>query len=74
MAFDDYDETDNAGDGITIDIDSLRKDLLEDCYGAYFGAGFGAALVESSDVEKISPQELIDFAISKGIDIRRYHC
>lgn len=74
MAFDDYDETDNAGDGITIDIGSLRKDLLDDCYGAYFGGGFGAALAESFDVEKLSPQELVNFAISKGIDIRRYQC
>ena len=74
MIFDDYDEQEENENSITIDVDSLRKDLLDDCYGAYVGGGFGAALVESFDVEKLSPQELVNYAISKGIDIRRYRC
>ena len=72
MIFDNYDELDNEGESITIDVDSLRKDLLDDCYGAYFGGGFGAALVESFDVEKLSPEELVNYAIKNGIDIRKY--
>jgi len=28
-----------------IDIDKLRKDMLNDCYGAFFVADFGGALV-----------------------------
>lgn len=73
MIFDDnYDEQEETEDNITIDVDSLRKDLLDDCYGAYFGGGFGAALVESFDVEKMSAEELVEYAISKGVDIRRY--
>ena len=30
-----------------IDIDKLRKDMLNDCYGAFFVADFGGALVEA---------------------------
>jgi hypothetical protein len=57
---------------ITIDIDKLRKDLLQDCYGGYFAGGFGGALVEASDIEKASPEELIKIAEKKGIDLRKY--
>ncbi len=72
MIFDDNDEQEENADSITIDVDSLRKALLDDCYGAYYGGGFGAALVESFDVDNLSPQALVDYAISKGIDIRKY--
>ncbi len=74
MIFDDYDDPNDNENSITIDINSLRKDLLDDCYGAYFGGGFGAGLIESFDIEKLSPQQLVDYAISKGIDIRKYQC
>ncbi len=40
MIFDNYDELDNEGESITIGVDSLRRDLLDDCYGAYFGGGW----------------------------------
>ena len=69
MAFnvDDYEEG-----GVRIDVSRLRKDLLDDCYGAYFGGGFGAALVESFDIEEMSDQEVVDYAAQNGIDLRRY--
>ena len=55
-----------------IDIDKLRQDILDDCYGAFFGGGFGGALIESFDVQKASPEELVEAAQRKGIDLRKY--
>ena len=57
---------------ITIDVDKLRNDLLQDCYGGYFAGGFGGSLVEATDIEKASPQELIKIAENKGIDLTKY--
>ncbi len=56
-----------------IDIEKLREDMKQDCYGAYFGGGFGGALVESFDVEKASPEELVEIAKNKrGINLSDY--
>lgn len=56
-----------------IDIEKLREDMKQDCYGAYFGGGFGGALVESFDVEKASPEELVEMAKNKrGINLSDY--
>ncbi len=57
---------------ITIDLDALREDMKRDCYGAFFGAGFGGALIESFDIEDASPEELVEMAQDKGIDLRKY--
>ncbi|MBQ1615822.1 MAG: hypothetical protein II086_01055 [Ruminococcus sp.] len=57
---------------ITIDIEKLRKDLMDDCYGAFFGGGFGGALIEASDIEDASAEELIKIAERNGIDLREY--
>ncbi len=59
-------------DVITIDVDELREDLREECLGAYFGGGYGAAMVEAVDVDHASPEELVQMAIDKGFDLRRY--
>ena len=56
----------------SIDIEKLREDMKDDCLGAYFGGGFGVALIESFDVEKASPEELVKMAQNNGIDLRRY--
>ncbi len=55
-----------------IDIDRLREDIKQDCYGAYFGEGFGGALMESFDVEKASSQKLVEIAEERAIDLRKY--
>ncbi|MBQ5445409.1 MAG: hypothetical protein IIT48_01915 [Lachnospiraceae bacterium] len=55
-----------------IDVDKLREDLKQECYGAFFGAGIGGALIESFDIENASDEEIIDKAKSKGIDIEDY--
>ena len=57
---------------IDIDIEELRKDLLNESYGAFFGGGFGGALMESFDIRNASAEELIQIAKNKGIDLRRY--
>lgn len=57
---------------MTIDIDKLREELKQECYGAYFGGGFGGALIESLDIERASPDELIKIAQEKGLDLSRY--
>lgn len=57
---------------MTIDIEKLREDLKKECYGVYFGGGFGGALMESFSIEKASPQKLIEIAQSKGINLENY--
>lgn len=57
---------------ITIDIDRLRDDIREEFLGAYFGGGYGAALMESFDVDDATDEELVEMAQSMGIDLRRY--
>jgi hypothetical protein len=55
-----------------IDIERLREDIKQDCYGASFAGGFGGALMESFDVEKASPEEVIEIAKNKNMDLWKY--
>ena len=55
-----------------IDIDKLREDLENDSYGAFYGGGFGGALIEAFDIEGASPEELVEIALEKGIDLTDY--
>ena len=57
---------------MVIDVKKLRKDMKQGCYGAYFGGGFGGALMSSFDVEKASPDQLIEMAQQQGINLRKY--
>ena len=59
-------------ESITIDIEKLRDDMRDDCLGAYFGGGFDAALMESFDVDRASPEKLIEKARNQGVDLRKY--
>lgn len=71
--YSDYlDNNDNETTDITIDVDSIKRDLLEECYGAAFGGGFGGGLVESFDIERMSAEEIVQLAVNKGYDINRY--
>lgn len=63
---DDYEET------ITIDVVRLQRDMKNDAMGAFFGGGFGGAMIEASDIERASPEELVEMAQRKGIDLRKY--
>ena len=55
-----------------IDVDVLREDLKNESYGAFYGGGFGGALMESFDIESASDEELVEIALSKGIDLTDY--
>ncbi len=57
---------------MTIDIEKLREDLKRECYGAFFGGGFGGALIESFDIEKASSEEIIRIAKEKGVNLSKY--
>ena len=57
---------------ITIDVDRLRDDMRDECLGAYFGGGFGAALIESFDVDRTTPEKLVGMAQNLGVDIYKY--
>ena len=57
---------------IKIDVDELRNDMRNECLGAFWGGGFGGALVEGGDVDKAQPEELMKMARRQGIDLRRY--
>ncbi len=59
-------------ESFSLDVEKLREDMKSDCLGAYFGGGFGAALIESFDVDKASPEDLVSMAQNKGIDLRKY--
>ena len=57
---------------MVIDVDKLREDMRSECLGAAFGGGFGGALVEAYDVEKASPEELVEMAVRLGMDLSKY--
>ena len=57
---------------ITIDVDRLRDDMRDECLGAYFGGGFGAALIESFDVDRATPEKLVEMAQNQGVNLRDY--
>ena len=57
---------------ITIDVDRLRDDMRDECLGAYFGGGFGVALIESFDVDRATPEKLVEMAQNQGIDLLKY--
>ena len=61
-----------SNETITIDVDRLRDDMRNESYGAYFGGGFGGALIEAFDVERASDEKLVEMAVQQGIDIRKY--
>ena len=55
-----------------IDIDKLRKDMLDNCYGAFLVGDLGGALAESADIEQSTDEELIEMAKKQGVDLKRY--
>ena len=57
---------------MTIDVDKLRKYMLDNSYAAFFVGDFGGALVEAVDIENASDEELVQMAINQGIDLSRF--
>lgn len=56
----------------SIDIKRLRDDMEEESLGAFFGGGFGGALVEALDIQDLSDDELIEMVRRQGLDIEEY--
>ena len=54
-----------------IDVDELRNNLINESMGAFFGGGFGGALVEGMDIRSASDEEVVNIALRKGIDLAR---
>lgn len=55
-----------------IDIDRLREDLKNEALGAFYGGGFGGALIESFQIDSASDEELIHIAQEIGINLEKY--
>ena len=50
---------------MTIDLDALREALERECWGAFYGGGFGGAMVQATEVKEASPEELIALATDR---------
>ena len=59
-------------DDYSIDIERLKEDMSEESLGAFFGGGFGGALIEAIDIQHASDDELIEMARGQGIDLNEY--
>ncbi len=57
---------------VTIDIERLREDLRSEDLGAYFGGGFGGALMGAFDIDSATPEELVRIAQDRGVDLQIY--
>ena len=57
---------------MTIDIEKLRETLKQDLQGAYFGGGFGAALMEAMDLDRASPEDLVRLSRERGLNLRLF--
>lgn len=55
-----------------IDINKLKQDLKDYYEAAYFTLGYGAALMDSFDLDNLSDEEIIDKAIDNGINLENY--
>ncbi len=55
-----------------IDINKLKQDLKDYYEAAYFTLGYGAALMDSYDLDNLSDEEIINKAIDNGINLENY--
>lgn len=54
-----------------IDVSRLRRDMKEE-YVAAMCCGFPMAVVDLTDVERMSDRELVEQAQENGVDLRKY--
>lgn len=59
----------NAGG---IDYERLRRDMREEAMGAAFMGGFGGGLSQAGEIDRLSPEELVEKAQRMGIRLSRY--
>ena len=46
--------------------------MEDDCYGAFFGGGYGGAMIEAFEIEEASDEEVLRIAQEKGYDLGLY--
>ena len=56
---------------MTIDVQRLRNDIKDNYRAAMFN-GFPAAVMDLAKVERMSDQEIVDFALKKNIRLEKY--
>lgn len=54
-----------------LDVSKLRDDLVE-YYGTAMCGGLPMAVLELSQAQSASPQELVELALREGFDLGRY--
>lgn len=54
------------------DINKLKQDLKNYYEAAYFTLGYGAALMDSFDLDNLSDEEIISKAAENGVDLEQY--
>ena len=59
-------------DSETIDIERLKDDLQSDLIGSAFVGGYGGAFLLSDDLDNLSPEEIVQEAVSRGMNLRSY--
>lgn len=57
---------------VEIDINKLKQDLKDYYESAYFTLGYGAALMDSFDLDNLSDEEIINKAVKNGVDLEQY--
>ncbi len=57
---------------MNIDIEKLREDLKNDSLGAFFGGGFGGAVIEAVEIKNATDEELLKIARSRNVDLHQY--
>ena len=57
---------------MTVNIDKLRDDIKTELCAAFFGGGFGGALIATFDIDKMSDEEIIEYALKNHMDLSKY--
>lgn len=55
-----------------IDIESLKEDLKKELIDAHFGTGFGAPLIESFQLDRITDEQIVELALKYGLRLENY--
>lgn len=55
-----------------IDINKLKQYLKDYYEASYFTLGYGAALMDSFDLNNLSDEEIISKAAENGVDLEQY--
>ena len=67
-----YDEeSEEENQGITLDRDRIRRDLM-DYYGTAMTGGFPMAMADLGRVQRASGDELLAMARQAGLDLNKY--